>query len=138
MLRTIFLIDLFINPVFQHELRQVLNRGEAVHNVQRALHTGKIPTGLAKRHDTLIAVSSSLSLLSNSLMAWNTTHMQRAANEIESIAGEPLRAEDLRQIAPTNLEGINLRGTFDFPVADFASRILPGSLPAVVLSKRSA
>lgn len=139
MLRTIFLIDLFINPSFQRELRHVLNRGEAVHNVQRALHTGKIPTGLAKPHYTLVAVSSSLSLLSNSLMAWNTMHMQRAANEIESIAGEPLRAEDLRRIAPTNLEGINLRGTFDFPVADFASRILPGSLSAIpVSSKRSA
>lgn len=134
MLRTIFLIDFFINPLFRRELRHVLNRGEAVHMVQRALHTGKIPTDLAKRHDSLVAVSSSLSLLSNSLMAWNTMHMQHAANEIESIGGEPLRSEDLRRIAPTNLEGINLRGTFDFPIADFASRILPSSLNVATVS----
>lgn len=139
MLRTIFLIDLFINPSFQRELRHVLNRGEAVHNLYRALHTGKIPAGLAKRHDSLVAVSSSLSLLSNCLMAWNTIHMDRAKTEIESIGGEPLRSEDLRKIAPTNLEGINLRGTLEFPIADFASRILPNSLPAaLVAAKRSA
>jgi hypothetical protein len=54
----------------------------------------------------------------NALMAWNTQHMQRAVEAIEAIeaiGGEPLRPGDLGRIAPTNLEGINLRGTFEFP-----------------------
>jgi hypothetical protein len=63
-------------------------------------------------------------------------YMQKAVREIESIGGEPLRSEDLRRIAPTNLEGINLRGTFDFPIADFASRILPSSLDIGTFSKK--
>jgi hypothetical protein len=33
----------------------------------------------------------------------------------------------LRRIAPTALEGINLRGTFDFPLAEYEYRILPTS-----------
>ena len=32
------------------------------------------------------------------------------------------------RVAPTNIEGINLRGTFDFPVEKFAHRILPNSV----------
>jgi hypothetical protein len=36
-----------------------------------------------------------------------------------------LEPEQLRRIAPTHLEGINLRGTFIFPVGRYASRLLP-------------
>ncbi|MFJ3319037.1 Tn3 family transposase [Herbaspirillum huttiense] len=139
LLRSIFLIDYFTNPVFRRELRHALNRGEAVHAVQRAVHTGKIPTELAKRPESLAAVSSSLSLLTNALMAWNTQHMQHAVERIEAVGGESLPPEDLRRIAPTNLEGINLRGTFEFPLADYAQRILPNSTAATVdaIRKRS-
>lgn len=106
-------------------MQHVLNRGEAVHNVQRAIHIGKIPIELARRQESLSAVSSALTLLSNILMAWNTTHRQRVLEDIQAATGEPLVPEHLRRIAPTHLEGINLRGTFDFPVARYAHRILP-------------
>ncbi|WP_137910022.1 MULTISPECIES: Tn3 family transposase [unclassified Burkholderia] len=123
--RSIFLIDYFTNSPFRSELQHVLNRGEAVHTVQRAIHVGRIPVELARRHESLTAVSSALTLLTNILMAWNTTHMQRALETIESNQGEPVAAEQLRRIAPTHLEGINLRGTFIFPVSLYAARILP-------------
>jgi hypothetical protein len=48
--RTIFLIDNFTNTAFRHEMQHALNRGEAVHILQRAIHSGKIPIELA-RHD---------------------------------------------------------------------------------------
>lgn len=123
--RSIFLIDYFTNAPFRAEMQHVLNRGEAVHNVQRAIHIGKIPVELARRQESLSAVSSALTLLSNILMAWNTTHMQRALEEIQAATGVPLDPGQLRRIAPTYLEGINLRGTFNFPVARYAHRILP-------------
>lgn len=87
---------------------------------ERAIHYGKIPLELTRHDASLAAVSSALTLLSNAVMAWNTLHMQRALDAIEAIGGEAMRAEDLRQIAPTHLEGINLRGTFDFPIARYA------------------
>lgn len=68
--RTVFLIDYFTNPAFRSELQHVLNRGEAVHTVQRAIHIGKIPSELTKHHESLAAVSSSLTLLTNAVMAW--------------------------------------------------------------------
>lgn len=126
--RTIFLIDYFTNRAFRHEMQHALNRGEAVHTVQRAIHYGKIPLELTRHDASLAAVSSALTLLSNAVMAWNTLHMQRALDAIEAIGGEAMRAEDLRQIAPTHLDGINLRGTFEFPIARYAHRLLPNSV----------
>ena len=74
----------------------MLNRGEAVHNVQRAIHIGKIPVELARRQESLSAVSSALTLLANILMAWNTTHMQRVLGEIQAATGQPLESEQLK------------------------------------------
>lgn len=138
LLRSIFLIDYFTNATFRRELRHALNRGEAVHVLYRAIHTGKIPNELAKRHDTMAAVSSSLSLLANSLMAWNTMHMDEAKTNMELASGDPLFPDDVRRIAPTNMEGINLRGTFDFPLALYAARILPSTAEVVTSSRRAA
>jgi TnpA family transposase len=57
--RSIFLIDDFTNTAFRTELQHVSNRGEeAVHNFQRAIHIGKIPVELARRQESLSAVSS--------------------------------------------------------------------------------
>ena len=70
-------------------------------------------------------MSSALALLSNAVMAWNTIHMQRAVDEIEATSGETVRADDLRRIAPTHLESINLRGTFNFPIERYAHHLLP-------------
>ena len=131
--RTIFLVDYFTNSAFRQEMQHALNRGEAVHTVQRAIHYGKIPLELARHDASLAAVSSSLTLLTNAVMAWNTLHMQHALEAIEAVGGESMRAEDLRQIAPTRLEGINLRGTFDFPIARYAHRLLPSATIAQTL-----
>jgi hypothetical protein len=117
----------------------VLNRSEAVHTAQRAIHIGKIPSELTKHHESLAAVSSSLTLLTNAVMAWNTMHMQRGIDQMEDMNGSPLQASDLRRIAPTYLEGINLRGTFDFPIARYADRVLPSLVGGLSLNElRSA
>ena len=63
----------------------------------------------------------------NIVMAWNAQHMQAALVRIRAGGGEP-GSDDLRRIAPTNIESVNLRGTFDFPVEKYAGRILPSSI----------
>ena len=46
LLRTAFLADYFVNEAFRRELRRVLNRGEAVNALKRAIYTGR---GSARR-----------------------------------------------------------------------------------------
>ena len=72
LLRTAFLADYFVNTPFRQELRRVLNRGEAVNSLKRAIYTGRISPIQAKRPDEMQAVVGGLSLLANTVMAWNT------------------------------------------------------------------
>jgi TnpA family transposase len=70
--RTLFLCDYFTNPSFRRELLRILNHGESVHKLQRAIHFGGIDVARGRRHDELVAISGALTLLSNLAMAWMT------------------------------------------------------------------
>jgi len=76
--------------------------------------------------------------MSNIVMAWNAQHMQTALDAIRAAGAEP-SSDDLRRIAPTNIEAINFRGTFEFPVEKYAERILPSSVAGTATARwRSA
>jgi TnpA family transposase len=126
LLTTIYLLDYFTNPAFRAEVQHALNRGESMHTLQRAIHDGQVPNDLAKREETLAGVSSALSLMCNIVMAWNAEQMQAALDRIRQAGAQP-SADDLRRVAPTSIEGINFRGTFDFPVEKYAARIMPST-----------
>jgi Tn3 transposase DDE domain len=42
LLRTLFLCDFMSNEVFRREVLRILNHGESVHTLQRAIHFGSI------------------------------------------------------------------------------------------------
>ena len=65
LLRTAFLADYFVKDAFRNELRRVLNRGEAVNALKRAIYTGRISPAQAKRVDEMQAVADALSLMAN-------------------------------------------------------------------------
>ena len=75
------------------------------------------------------AVADALSLLANIIMAWNTTQMQ-AVLDRWSNRRQVIPAELMGEIAPTRLQGINLRGVFRFPMERYADEILPSRTKA--------
>jgi hypothetical protein len=83
----------------------------------------------ALRHESVAAVSSALSLMCNAVMAWNAKHMQIGLERILA-TGQVPPALDMRGISPTEIEGINLRGTFEFHLDQFAQRIMPSLVMA--------
>ena len=105
----------------------MLNRGEAVNSMKRSIYVGRIVPAQAKQDEEMQAVADALNLLANIVMAWNTMQMQAAlqawANRRQFIAPELTE-----KIAPTRLEGINLRGIFRFPTERYAEQILPSRL----------
>ena len=133
LLRTVFLSDYFVNDAFRRELLRVLNRGEAVNALKRAIYTGRVAGYQAKREDEMQAVADALSLLANIVMAWNTAQMQAVIdrwNNRRRVARGQLQGipnELIGRIAPTRIEGINLRGVFRFPIERFADQILPSA-----------
>jgi TnpA family transposase len=130
LLRTAFLADYFVKDPFRNELRRVLNRGEAVNALKRAIYTGRISPAQVKRADEMQAVADALSLLANTVMAWNTSQMQ-AVLDRWSNRRQVFPPELIGKIAPTRLEGINLRGVFRFPVDRYADQILPSRTTAI-------
>jgi TnpA family transposase len=130
LLRTVFLADYFVNAVFRRELLRVLNRGEAVNALKRAIYAGRVASYQAKRHEEMQAVADALSLLANIVMAWNTAKMQAVLDRWNARRSSAVPPELIGRIAPTRTEGINLRGVFRFPIEQYAGQLLP-SLPAV-------
>ena len=125
LLRTVFLCDYFLNDVFRRELLRVLNRGEAVNALKRAIYTGRIASRQAKQSEEMQAVADALSLLANIVMAWNTAQMQQVLDHWAQRRGGAVPPELIGRIAPTRTEGINLRGIFRFPVERYVDKILP-------------
>lgn len=85
-MRTLFLCDYFSNTGFRRELHTLLNRGESVHQLERAIYTGKVAPERGRRRDEMIAISGSLTLLPNLVIAWNTQRMQGSLQKRENIA----------------------------------------------------
>ena len=129
LLRTVFLCDYFVNEAFRRELLRVLNRGEAVNALKRAIYVGRVSSYQAKQHEEMQAVADALSLLANLVMAWNTMKMQSVLDRWNARRSTSVPPQLIGRIAPTRTEGINLRGVFSFPIEQYQPQLLP-SLPA--------
>ena len=131
LLRTLYLCDYLGNPSFRTEILDLLNQGESVHSLERAIHTGSIGAKRGRTTEQLAAISGALSLLANIILAWNTQHIQRAARQMP----EQFQDNLLRQIAPVAHAHINMRGTFNFDIGPHRSTLLGVEQP---LSARNA
>jgi hypothetical protein len=107
LLRTVFLADYFVNPVFRRESLRVLNRGEATNALKRLIYTGRVANYQAKSEDEMQAIFD----------RW----AQRRSGAIPP--------ELIARIAPTRTEGINMRGVFRFPIEQYADQLLPSRTP---------
>lgn len=135
LLRSAFLADYFVKTPFRQELRRVLNRGEAVKALKRAIYTGRVRPAQARRPDEMQAVADGLSLLANIVMAWNTMQMQAVLNRWAN-RRQVIGTDILARIAPTRINGINLRGIFRFPVEQYAADLLPSRTPPLIVASR--
>lgn len=129
---TLFLCDYYTNPDFRRELSRLLDYGETVHTLQRALYRGGIAASRGRRKDELIAISNSLTLLTNLTMAWWTHKLQGVLDRRKQAGLKEVDEEILRHISPVHFEAMNLRGELVFPVSAYAHRIFPTSIIPVV------
>lgn len=109
-LRTIYLCDYLGNETFRTTILRLLNQGESVHFMERAIHNGDLGPKRGRTEDQLAAISGALSLIANILMSWNTLHIETAR------AADPdtLTDEIISKVAPIAHAHFNLRGMFKF------------------------
>jgi TnpA family transposase len=125
LLRTLFLCDYLSNELFRREVLRILNRGESVHTLQRVIHFGSIAASRGRRREELVAISGSLSLLANIVMAWMTQRIQQVLDTWQNAGARRVEPEVLRHIAPVHFQDINFRGIMQFPMARYRSRLIP-------------
>lgn len=90
----------------------------------RAIHDGSITAARGRRREELIAISGSLTLLTNLAMSWTTHHMQTVLDAWRRGRGGSVDAEVLKHIGPVHFEGTNFRKTFDFPTHKYLDRLI--------------
>jgi hypothetical protein len=125
LLRTLFLCDFLSNEVFRREVLRILNRGESVHTLQRVIHSGSIAASRGRQQEELVAISGSLSLLANIVMAWMTQRIQQVLDTWQEASARRVEPEVLRHIASAHFQDINFRGLMQFPLARYRSRLIP-------------
>lgn len=122
LLRSVFLCDYFTKEEFRREIHTLLNRGESVHQLQRAVYYGRIAAERGRRRDELKAISGSHVLLTNLIIAWNTKKVSEVVTRMRSGAG--VSDDIVRRIGPVFFGNINFRGTMSFSIDKYAGILL--------------
>ena len=120
LLRTLYLCDYLSNPAFRLEILDLLNQGEAVHSLQRAIHNRMITAKHGRTMEELGTISGALTLLGNIVMAWNTHRIQAMIDAAPSEHPDEL----MRRLAPIGHKHINMRGILTFDLGRHRSNLL--------------
>jgi TnpA family transposase len=120
LLRSLYLCDYLSNPMFRTEVLDLLNQGEAVHSLQRAIHNGMITAKQGRTTEELGTISGALTLLANIVMAWNTHHLQVMLDRAPGDHPD----EVVSRLAPIGHKHINMRGILTFDLARYRSSLL--------------
>ena len=123
LVRTQYLCRYFADEPFRRSIRRVLNHGESVHQLQRTIHPYAIGPKRGRSRDEQRAISGSLALLSNLVMAWNTQKLQQLA-DLAAHRRPTLSVEDLAAIGPVATSHINFHGILHFPLKELGEPIL--------------
>lgn len=106
--------------MFRAEILDLLRQGEAVHSLQRAIHHGLVTAKRGRTAEQLDAISGSLSLLANIVMAWNTHRLQ---DQVDRAAADYPDAV-MGRITPIGHQHINLRGVMTFDLTRHGPSLL--------------
>lgn len=120
LLRTLYLCDFLGNPAFRTEILDLLNQGESVHSLQRAIHNGMITAKHGRTMEELGTISGALSLLANIVMAWNTHRLQTMIERAPSNYPDAV----VSRLAPVGYKHINMRGVLTFDLSGYRSSLL--------------
>lgn len=119
LLQTLLLCDYLAIPDDRRKIHTLLNRGQSVHQLQRASHGGQVAPARGRRRQEMAAISGAHALLTNIVPAWNTSRMDGVVARLKR-DGDGIEEDWLRQMGPAHFSHINFSGTFRFMVERYA------------------
>ncbi len=123
LLTSIFLADYFTNPAFRREIHTMLNRGESVHTLQRAISPGRIHHSRARTNEAAEAIAAAHALLTNIVIAFKTMRLDEQLKILRA-AGQQVDDETIRHIGPGRYGNVNFRGTIMFQTMPYTDHLI--------------
>ncbi len=112
-IRTLYLLDYIDSPVLRRNVQRALNRGEAYHQLRRAIayaHGGRFRARSQNEQE----VSNECSrLVGNAVIYYNSLILSEALAELER-RGELGSADILKRVSPVAWQHINFYGRYQF------------------------
>ena len=104
-------------------MHALLNRGESIHQLQRAVYHGRVGVSRGRRADELRSISTAHTLLTNVVITWNTMKMQDVVDRWKE-EKHPIEESWLRRIGPVHFEHVNFRGTITFNMDPYIDALI--------------
>jgi TnpA family transposase len=112
-IKTIYIFRYICDPVLRRQVHFQLNRGESRHSLAKVIFFDNRGVFKTSDYEEIMNKASCLSLVSNTVLVWNTHHMQQIVNRMRR---EGLEADDtiLAKISPLSIKNILVHGTYSF------------------------
>ena len=111
--KTIYMLRYIDDAEYRRHILTQLNKGECRHSVFRAIYHGKRGEIYKHYKENQEDQLNSLSLVTNSIVIWNTVYIQKAIDLLKE-KGETVNDEDVAMLSPLISKHINILGKYSF------------------------
>ena len=113
LVRTVYLLRYYNDPVIRQQVRTQLNRGEARQDLAQRLFFADQGMFRSGDYYQMMNRASSLSLLSNAVLVYNTLRIGRVL-ERAKVQGKAFSPEAIAHVSPLARRHVIVNGTYDF------------------------
>jgi TnpA family transposase len=111
--KTLYLLNYIDDEAYRRRILTQLNRGEGRHKVARAVFHGKRGEIYQKYREGQEDQLSTLGLVVNAIVLWNTYYMEEALSYLKA-TGLEVKDEDIARLSPLLHKHINMLGRYQF------------------------
>lgn len=111
--KTLYLLNYIDDEAYRRRILTQLNRGEGRHKLARAVFHGKRGEIYQKYREGQEDQLSTLGLVVNATVLWNTYYMQEALSYLKG-TGMEVKDEDIARLSPLLHKHINMLGRYHF------------------------
>ncbi len=113
MLKAMYLLDYIDDASLRTYVQRALNRGEAYHQLRRAIAHVNGNRFQGKSDDEIVLWNECARLLTNAIIYFNSLILTRLLEHFEAV-GDEKKLEIIKQVSPVAWHNINLNGTYSF------------------------
>lgn len=113
MLKAMYLLDYIDDASLRTYVQRALNRGEAYHQLRRAIAHVNGNRFRGKSDDEITLWNECARLITNAIIYFNSLILTRLLEHFEAV-GDDKKLEIIKQVSPVAWHNINLNGTYSF------------------------